>query len=893
MGVVEVARDLALDRDVARKSAVHADPASAARLVREARLAARLEHPGIVPVYGAGTTDDGRPYYTMRLLRGPTLAEALARGPDLAGRLGLVRHVMDAAGAIAHAHRRRVFHRDLKPANIMVGEPGETVVTDWGLACTPEEAVAGGPVGTPGYMSPEQERDGVIDERSDVWGLGAVLHEVLTGEPPGDAPRERCLEAGAPPELAAVVARALADAPSDRYPDAAGLAGNLLAWFEGRRVDAHRYGAMELAALLVRRWRGPLVVAAVSAVALLASITVGWVQARHERDRAVAAESEARAATEEARKNLSDSLVGLALAASREGRGLDAVGFARRALDLAEAPDARGVLARFDGRPSPRLSSSAELNCREVALDGLGAEVACRRGQSASVYDTAGRLLRSMEGVGPGLGLSDGHLFYTWGERSWLWSGGSPRALEGGPFRTREVIPGPSPGLLAITTSSDLTALDARSGRSKHLAVCPRDARSGVGAARADGGWWAACASGSILRIAADGAERVIHRLPAEDGAPVVVVPAPDDPEAVAVGTARGLVVVLRDGRVEGSFDASPLHPTGLALRGSRVAAARGDGAILAWDLARGVALATLDVGRARLAWAADGTLVVATPTRVQRWELPIPTRPHVLDAGAGVSGIALSPDGARVAAGGGDGRVRVFDVVSGRQEATLSWQDGVAKDVAFSPDGAFMAAIAANDDAVPVWRVADWTVAWRIPAGKGRRIAWTGDGVIVAPYVPHASAWRGLVGTIVHPRGLLDLEADGSGAVGLDGDGDLVRIGRGVIASRPEAVAAAPAGEQVAVIEGDRWILLGADGRVETERPLGSAGLDVAVSGDQVAVAHLDGTITLWSRAGTLRARLSGHLGRVASLAFSADGGWLYSGSWDGTVRSWKVGEE
>ncbi|HEX2690707.1 MAG TPA: serine/threonine-protein kinase, partial [Kofleriaceae bacterium] len=135
MGRVVEAFDLQLGRTVALKEVLpRGGPGVARRFLREVQLTARLEHPSIVPLYDAGTTGDGRPFYVMRRVSGRPLDQLMAQAHDLGGRLTLLPAVLAAIDAIAHAHRRGVIHRDLKPANILVGELGETIVIDWGLA---------------------------------------------------------------------------------------------------------------------------------------------------------------------------------------------------------------------------------------------------------------------------------------------------------------------------------------------------------------------------------------------------------------------------------------------------------------------------------------------------------------------------------------------------------------------------------------------------------------------------------------------------------------------------------------------------------------------------------------------------------------------------------------
>lgn len=283
MGVVHAARDQALGRDVALKELQHAraaDPSARARLAREAAITSRLDHPGIVAVHDAGTLPDGRPYYTMRLVRGRSLADA-TRGADPAARRGLLRHVLAAAEAVAAAHDAGIVHRDLKPQNILVGAHGETQVVDWGLAAPTQAAEprwsglpgasARGPVGTDRYMSPEQRRGAPPDLRDDVYSLGVTIREVL-GSP--DA------------ELAAIVARACASDAAARYADAGALADDLLAWFEGRRVGAHAYSPGELLRRAAHAYRLPLGVGAAGLAAVVVAAGIGWGQTAAALDRA-------------------------------------------------------------------------------------------------------------------------------------------------------------------------------------------------------------------------------------------------------------------------------------------------------------------------------------------------------------------------------------------------------------------------------------------------------------------------------------------------------------------------------------------------------------------------------------------------------------------------------
>jgi WD40 repeat protein len=310
MGRVDDAFDSALGRPVAIKHMLRDD---LPRFAREARITARLEHPGIVPIHEAGRTRDGTPFYVMRRVDGRPLSELVA-GASVADRLALIPNVLAACDAVAFAHARGIIHRDIKPTNILVGPFGETLVIDWGLAReldsdAPDAEVpasdvrtrAGAISGTPGFMAPEQARGERVDTRADVYSLGATLFHTLAAQTPHDASRATdllvhasldhapdwtALPAGVTPDLRAILAKALASDPAERYRNAGELAADLRRFVTGNLVAAHHYGVGARVARFARRHRAALAVAAAGAIALA---IVGIVSVRRvvaERDHA-------------------------------------------------------------------------------------------------------------------------------------------------------------------------------------------------------------------------------------------------------------------------------------------------------------------------------------------------------------------------------------------------------------------------------------------------------------------------------------------------------------------------------------------------------------------------------------------------------------------------------
>jgi eukaryotic-like serine/threonine-protein kinase len=307
------------------------------RFLNEARITADLEHPGVVPVYALHEPPGGEPYYTMKLVRGDTLAAAIERfhaadystSEHQIERARLLAAFLTVANTMAFSHSRSVIHRDLKPANIILGQYGETLVLDWGLAKTLDEtdeasntfqaddsAISldvtqqGDVLGTPVYMSPEQASGATetMDQRCDVYAMGAILYEMLTGKRPysgrssqeviekvigADLARPRSISPGIPRPLEAICLKAMAANPDDRYPSATELADDVERYLADQTIGAYRESLPERSARWLRRHRTLGIAAAVGLVVVAAVAISAAVMINQQKTRAISAEGKA------------------------------------------------------------------------------------------------------------------------------------------------------------------------------------------------------------------------------------------------------------------------------------------------------------------------------------------------------------------------------------------------------------------------------------------------------------------------------------------------------------------------------------------------------------------------------------------------------------------------
>ncbi|WP_224249831.1 protein kinase domain-containing protein [Hyalangium gracile] len=845
IGRILRARDVRLGRPVALKELLDPQGPDEGRFLNEALVTARLQHPGIVPIYEAGRWSNGEPFYAMKLVSGRSLDERLSETKSFGERLSLLPHVLAVAEAVAYAHSQRIIHRDLKPANVLVGEFGETVVIDWGLAKqltepdaapSPSEAptlefdadsatpsfskgqpnhtLAGIVLGTPAYMPPEQAAGRPVDERADVYALGAILYHLLVGTRPygvgsasevldrviaGPPPPLERLQQGIPEELLAIVTQAMARDPARRYPTARALAEDLRRFLMGQLVGAHHYSRLDLVRRFIRRNRA---VVAVAGIALAALGTMGALSVRRimaERDRAEHKQAEAEAASHQATVRADQ-------------------------LTLVEA---RSAVERFPNK----------------ALEWLGT-----LSPAFTQWGTARVIAADAQARGLALllrGHTQGVNFVTFSpEGQWVATVSDDRTVR-----------------LWGAHSGEMRLLGSHEDEVWRAAFSP------------DGRWLATTGKDRTLRLwSVESAGSQVLR---GHVAPILGVVFSPNGRHVFTSSVDG--EVWRWDLPEGKGQRLGKHEGWVASldssRDSRqlVTVGKDDKTLRLWDVETGQSrsLGTHPAAPYQVTFSPDGKLIATgcVDGKVRLWEAAT-GKVRVLEGHTNrVQSVAFSPDGTKLASRSHDGTVRLWDLATGTARVFEGSKEPPAP-LAFSSDGRWVATGGRD-------RLA-WL--WDVNTGQGRVLRGAEDAVTSLAFSPDGQ--RLAVASVDGVTRVFPVEAHSSQIVG--------QYAGPVLSLRFSA-------------DGHTLVSSGADGRVRRWSPSGGQAVEMgghrgavplvrsSADGERVVTGGDDGTVRLWDRTGRELQALPVSAHSIRALEYSADGKWVAIGSADGFVRLWE----
>ena len=889
MGRIVAARDRRLGREVAIKELLVARPDLHVRFERESRITGRLQHPSIVPIYEHGQWPSGEPFYAMKHIKGRPLHDLIGEAKTATDRLALLPKVRAVAEAMAYAHSKRVIHRDLKPQNVLVGDFGETVVIDWGLAKEldgeedPEVAeavnadagevqgqgagheqsgltMAGAVMGTPAYMPPEQARGEPVDERADVYAVGAILYNCLSGQPPyrGDTsdlvitallsgpPRAlREVRPELPPDLSSIVDKAMASAPEDRYPTAEELAADLRRYEMGQLVGAHRYGGADLLRRWAKRNRLALSLTALflCVLAVFGIWSVGRIvresnRAKAQRARAVKASERARIEEAAAKKSAAEATARLAhfyvdegrreLLAGHPRRGLAYLGEARR-LGLRSLA-LRILLARVARLIQPQLALIvAHAAPVETVAFGLRGRVLFTAGQERVVKRWSvpdGKLLSRCPLAGEAIRFSHDAARLIVGQRQF----GDLAVVDSATCQRLCVLKGlASPGAMRTSMSADSARLAAADF---HGTVVVWDVRT----CRALRTW------------------------------PGAVPPAPKGPKPA----------------VKPAISVKPAHKPqsprffvrSLSPDGKRLALGTPEGAVEIWNVATGDKLVT-----------------------------PTPVKPRRLTAAA------FSPDGSQLVTGSGDGLARVWDATTAKLLRQHAGHRLALTTVAFSPDGKRLVT-ASLDDTVRLWDSQTGRLAAVLKGHSNavKRVAFSAKGQKLMTMSDDRTVglWHARTGAYFATfRGHLDHVSaavfDPAGhrvaTAGHDHRAILwnanLNVVRHQVPTKASQVTLSPDGSRILLTDPKGRLWVGSSAPGAKLAPLGAAGPKVLAlafgpKGRRALVSRPNG-VTLWDTMGRRPIhRLVGHKERVTAVGFGPRGKRLSTASWDETARLW-----